>query len=84
MSDYSNYQNLRPSRDTQADIDRLPEHFARLAKAEDRKEFAAYCKRVNLIIAPVASGWEHAFEAWEKDRANEIRREKERLMGGVL
>lgn len=36
MSDYFDYQNPPPSRDTQADLDRLQDHFARLAAIEDR------------------------------------------------
>jgi len=63
---YFDYANPQISRDTQADLDRIPDHFARMAEAQDRTDFAAYCKRVNLRIAVVANGWHHAFEAWKQ------------------
>lgn len=35
MTTYFDYQNPPPSRDTQADLDRIPDHFARLAQDYD-------------------------------------------------
>lgn len=66
MSLYFDQQNPPPSRDVQADLDRIPEHFARLAEMRDREDFSAYCKRVNLRIAPIANGWHYAFDAWKQ------------------
>jgi len=37
MTDYFAFHNPPPSRDVQADIDRIPDHFARIAAIEDRR-----------------------------------------------
>jgi hypothetical protein len=41
---------------------------ATVSEADLRAEFAAYCKRTRLRIAPVANGWDYAFKAWQQQR----------------
>jgi hypothetical protein len=39
-----------------------------VSEVDLRAEFAAYCKRTRLRIAPVANGWDYAFKAWQQQR----------------